>query len=179
MRADSSQFGRVSNEGNPLLNRHFYTHTPPRPLAEIEADIKAVEQEIVRMLAEVSTGQAEMGIQSRGRMGLVSDLAALTRFEQARYLIGRDEGGTTMETIRLQSYVGPDGILKLQVPIGTVNSDLEVVLIVQPVPPASGKARSEDLGWPPGFFERTFGSFRAQPLMREPQGEYETREELE
>ena len=84
-----------------------------------------------------------------------------------------------METIKLRSHVGPDGILKLQVPIGAANSDLEVVLIVQPVSPDSSRAKSGNLGWPPGFFEQTFGSFREQPLVREPQGEYETREEPE
>ena len=36
------------------LTRHFYEYKPPRPLGEIEADIKAVEKEIVRMLAEVT-----------------------------------------------------------------------------------------------------------------------------
>lgn len=37
------------------FNRHFYTYTPPRPLAEIDADIKAMESEILRLLHEVTT----------------------------------------------------------------------------------------------------------------------------
>ena len=36
------------------LTRHFYTYTPPRPLAEIDAEIKALESEIQDLLAEVS-----------------------------------------------------------------------------------------------------------------------------
>jgi len=36
------------------LNRHFYKYTPPRPLADIEADIKALERDIVKMLGEVT-----------------------------------------------------------------------------------------------------------------------------
>ncbi|MBX9810350.1 MAG: type I restriction-modification system subunit M [Burkholderiales bacterium] len=36
------------------LNRHFYTYEPPRPLEEIEADIKTLEQEIVALLGEVT-----------------------------------------------------------------------------------------------------------------------------
>jgi type I restriction enzyme M protein len=36
------------------LNRHFYRYEPPRPLEEIEADIKAIQKDIVRMLAEVT-----------------------------------------------------------------------------------------------------------------------------
>jgi len=68
-----------------------------------------------------------------------------------------------METITLHSRVGADGLLKLQVPVNLTNTELEVVLIVQPVVS-------------PGFFEQTYGSFRDQPLVREPQGEYEVRE---
>jgi type I restriction enzyme M protein len=40
------------------FNRYFYRYTPPRPLEEIEADIRAIESDIVRMLAEV-TGRKE------------------------------------------------------------------------------------------------------------------------
>jgi type I restriction enzyme M protein len=40
------------------FNRYFYRYTPPRPLEEIEADIRAVEQDILRMLSEV-TGKAD------------------------------------------------------------------------------------------------------------------------
>ncbi len=36
------------------FNRHFYKHTPPRPLEEIDADLKQAEEEIVRLLREVT-----------------------------------------------------------------------------------------------------------------------------
>jgi len=36
------------------FNRHFYKYTPPRPLAEIDADIKQMEEEIIRLLREVT-----------------------------------------------------------------------------------------------------------------------------
>ena len=36
------------------FNRYFYRYAPPRPLAEIEADIKNIEKEIAGMLAEVA-----------------------------------------------------------------------------------------------------------------------------
>jgi type I restriction enzyme M protein len=41
------------------LNRHFYRYEPPRPLEAIEADIKALETDIVRLLAEI-TGSGEV-----------------------------------------------------------------------------------------------------------------------
>lgn len=36
------------------LNRHFYVYEPPRPLEVIEADIKALEWEILTLLKEVT-----------------------------------------------------------------------------------------------------------------------------
>jgi type I restriction enzyme M protein len=36
------------------FNRHFYRYTPPRPLAEIDADLKAAEAEILRLLGDVT-----------------------------------------------------------------------------------------------------------------------------
>jgi type I restriction enzyme M protein len=36
------------------FNRHFYVFTPPRPLSEIDADLKAAEDEVVRLLREVT-----------------------------------------------------------------------------------------------------------------------------
>jgi type I restriction enzyme M protein len=36
------------------LTRHFYRYTPPRPLAEIDAEIKQLEAEIQALLSEVT-----------------------------------------------------------------------------------------------------------------------------
>lgn len=38
-----------------------------------------------------------------------------------------------MQTVKLRSHVGEDGVLRLNVPIGLNNTDLEVVVVVQPV----------------------------------------------
>jgi type I restriction enzyme M protein len=46
------QVGVVGYEIN--FNRYFYRYTPPRPLEAIEADIRTIEQDILRMLAEVT-----------------------------------------------------------------------------------------------------------------------------
>jgi type I restriction enzyme M protein len=35
------------------FNRHFYRYTPPRPLEEIDAELKQAEDEIIRLLQEV------------------------------------------------------------------------------------------------------------------------------
>jgi type I restriction enzyme M protein len=49
------QVGIIGYEIN--FNRYFYRYTPPRPLEEIETDIRGIEADIMRMLAEV-TGSA-------------------------------------------------------------------------------------------------------------------------
>ncbi len=36
------------------LNRHFHRYDPPRPLEEIEGDIKELEGEIIALLKEVT-----------------------------------------------------------------------------------------------------------------------------
>jgi type I restriction enzyme M protein len=36
------------------LNRHFYRYEPPRPLEVIETDIKRLEDDIMKMLKEVT-----------------------------------------------------------------------------------------------------------------------------
>jgi type I restriction enzyme M protein len=36
------------------LTRHFYRYVPPRPLDEIDAEIRALEDEIQRLLREVT-----------------------------------------------------------------------------------------------------------------------------
>jgi type I restriction enzyme M protein len=46
------EVGKVGYEIN--FNRYFYKYQPPRPLEEIEADIRAMQDEIVQMLREVA-----------------------------------------------------------------------------------------------------------------------------
>ena len=47
--------GRVGKVGYEInFNRYFYRYQPPRPLEEIESDIRSLEGDIVRMLAEVT-----------------------------------------------------------------------------------------------------------------------------
>jgi type I restriction enzyme M protein len=46
------QAGKVGYEIN--FNRYFYHYEPPRDLELIEADIKALEKDIVAMLKEVA-----------------------------------------------------------------------------------------------------------------------------
>ena len=47
-----NEVGKVGYEIN--FNRYFYKYEPPRPLEEIEADIKGVEKDILEMLRQVA-----------------------------------------------------------------------------------------------------------------------------
>jgi type I restriction enzyme M protein len=53
------QVGIVGYEIN--FNRYFYRYKPPRPLEEIEAEIRTTEQDIMRMLAEVTGSRTGAG----------------------------------------------------------------------------------------------------------------------
>ena len=88
-----------------------------------------------------------------------------------------------MISVKTNAHVGLDGTLRVEVPTPLRGTDVEVMLVVQPVPARESSSSStaltpEELGWPPGFFEETFGVWKGEPLERGPQGEYEIREEL-
>lgn len=50
--ASDGEVGRVGYEIN--FNRYFYEYVPPRPLEEIDAELKALEEEIAGLLKEVA-----------------------------------------------------------------------------------------------------------------------------
>lgn len=77
-----------------------------------------------------------------------------------------------MHSIKLQTHVGNDGVLQLQLPVGMINQDLEVIIIYQPV------NQNQKRAWSPGFFERTVGAWQGETLVRESQGELPEREPL-
>jgi hypothetical protein len=83
-----------------------------------------------------------------------------------------------MQSIKLRSHVGSDGILQLQVPIGLQDVDLEVMVIVHPITAGVEAIAPEQQGWQVGFFEDVIGSWEGEPLVRPEQGQFEVREEL-
>lgn len=83
-----------------------------------------------------------------------------------------------MQSITVRSHVGEDGILRLQIPVGVKDTDLEVTITVKSQTMDELEATAQSNGWPPGFFRRTAGAWIGQPLERPPQGEHEERDEL-
>lgn len=83
-----------------------------------------------------------------------------------------------MQSIVLHSYVGEEGILHLEVPIDLKDADLEITLTVKQVIPSLETDIPQGKGWPSGFFEETFGSFKDDPLVIDFDGVCEDREDL-
>lgn len=83
-----------------------------------------------------------------------------------------------MTIIRLNATAGPDGALRLTVPVGVAGGEFEVAVVVTPKSGARPKT-PEELGWPPGWFETVIGSIDDEAFKRYPQGEFEEREPLD
>src|SRR5688500_4124420 len=66
-----------------------------------------------------------------------------------------------MQTIQLSERTGADGTLTLRVPVGRPDTEVAVVVVVQPKGPAVG-------GWPPGYFD-LFGSVTDDTFVVHPQ----------
>lgn len=73
-----------------------------------------------------------------------------------------------MQTIRVLEKTGKDGMLSLRIPLGKPETEYEVLVVVQPRIAATSP---EERGWPPGYFESTFGAIADDTFVRPPQGE--------
>ncbi len=78
-----------------------------------------------------------------------------------------------MNRVVIQSRVGADGILQLNVPIGKAEADREVQVTIDPV----GLPRMTEQEWR-DFVSSTAGSITDPSFVRAEQGEYERREDL-
>ncbi len=83
-----------------------------------------------------------------------------------------------MQSIKLRSYVGKDGILHLEIPLGITDKDLEVMVIFQPLEPSAQMKTPKELGLPSGFFEQTYGVCQDDPIVIDSEGVFEEREEI-
>lgn len=84
-----------------------------------------------------------------------------------------------MQTIRVLEKTAQDGTLHLSIPLGKPNAAFEVVVIVQPQETLALPETPDARGWPPGYFENTFGSITDETFVRPAQGELPKPVELE
>ncbi len=82
-----------------------------------------------------------------------------------------------MNSIQLKTRVGTDGVLKLEIPVEVTETDLDVLVVFQPLA-RRPNADPDKLGWPAGLFETIAGGWQGEPLARPPQGDYEGRTDL-
>ena len=76
-----------------------------------------------------------------------------------------------MQTIRTLEKTGKDGTLRMRIPLGKPETEYEVVVVVQPTDVSVTATWPDERGWPPGYFDRTFGSITDETFERPPQGE--------
>lgn len=76
-----------------------------------------------------------------------------------------------MQTVRVSEKTGSDGILHLRIPVGQPEAEFEAVVVLQPRIAGDAFGAAQGLGWPPGYFEGTFGSITDDTFVRPPQGE--------
>jgi hypothetical protein len=83
------------------------------------------------------------------------------------------------KNIKLNSYVGKDGMLHLDIPVDVRETELEVTVTLKPI---GSKILTEEeiknLEWH-DFIEMTYGCLADDPIIRYPQGEYDVRENIE
>lgn len=80
-----------------------------------------------------------------------------------------------METIKLKTHVGQDGILHLELPVHIRNQVIEILVVLQPVE----NEPLDEMGYPIGYFDETYGSLADDPIERGEQPPMEIRDDIE
>jgi len=83
-----------------------------------------------------------------------------------------------MVTISAKGRVKDDGSLDLHVTTGLPETDVDVLLVLEPLAARIEKSASETGAWPAEYFEQTFGCLRKNPIAYEPPPDFEVRPEL-
>jgi hypothetical protein len=90
-----------------------------------------------------------------------------------------------METLKVRTYIGDDGILKIQLPQQLINQELDVVIVFHPAQVApvetliKPRQTPEELGFSRRFLEEVIGSWEGEPLERPEQLPFTEREEIQ
>jgi len=82
------------------------------------------------------------------------------------------------ESIEFQSRVGKDGILDLHVPLGEIGAGADVVVTVRRIPSQATPTISDSADWH-RLVNELYGSCAGHGLERPPQGQFESREQIE
>lgn len=67
-----------------------------------------------------------------------------------------------MKTITLKARSDENGVVRLEVPTDICEKDLEIVLVLQTI----DDEPVDDMGYPVGYFDETYGSLADDPIER-------------
>jgi len=80
-----------------------------------------------------------------------------------------------MQTFTIKAHADHDGLVKLEIPTDLSDREVEIVLVMQPLVSEA----MDDMGYPIGYFDETYGSFADEPLERNQPLYPDVRDELE
>jgi len=80
-----------------------------------------------------------------------------------------------MEAIKVQTYIPKDGILRLELPVSLSQRRVEVFIVMQPLEAEA----VDEMGYPIGYFEETYGILADEPMERPAQLPDSVRDEIE
>ncbi|MTJ51501.1 hypothetical protein FJR38_01780 [Anabaena sp. UHCC 0253] len=86
-----------------------------------------------------------------------------------------------MQSIKIRSYVGKDGMLHLDIPLEMSETELEETVTFKAVNQTIKIDKNQELKDLEGhdFIKRTYGCLADDPISKYPQGEYEERDAIE
>jgi len=91
-------------------------------------------------------------------------------------LLGTCKENNAMRPIETTATVSEDGVLTVDEPVAVPPGRHRVIVVVDNQDAPATKRSAHE--WPEGYVEQTFGALADDPLMCEPQGDYEERESL-
>jgi hypothetical protein len=76
-----------------------------------------------------------------------------------------------MRVLQMAAKTDSVGVVHLELPLGSANEEFELAIVISPKATSNGTVKPktpEELGWPPGFFEKTFGSIDDETFCEPP-----------
>lgn len=80
-----------------------------------------------------------------------------------------------MQTMTLNARADADGILRIEIPLALKDQEFEIVLVINPI----SKKSLDEMGYPIGYFDKTYGSLADDPIERNQPPYPDVRDEIE
>jgi len=80
-----------------------------------------------------------------------------------------------MRTMTLKVHTDKDGVVRLEVPTDLSDRELEIVLVMNPL----DAEPVDEMGYPLGYFDETYGSMADDPIERNQPPHPDVRDEIE